>query len=411
MTQDEVILRLDNNIASYTSFVNARVSNLDELTNEAIADLKQSVSDKAGRYILDLTPLISRLYLSANYHYLRVMFYASPGLIAVLAAIIQGILMVYKIIKQFADIIHLAEILQAAKILRIIWPSFRNWWDGIMRKVSDFSKQLGWGADGLSHLLNVTTTVFTTVSSLRGRTPSESAWWRFEKSQDALIQFGAMAESFSHDPAKWIGDTFDSQQAFAASDLQNWWGKTSAWIEETTKWADSALTKVSGLIIEFAKFQDFLPITIANHIPREIWNTLNRTSDFIDDEILPIIQQVNRTMEEINAVMEAQRQRTALLVEQLTRPGDLLLGLEDLTQAGQWDQLSKIDDITSRKFISDIADYDGEETIIMRQLESVSRAVSAPTPPPSFMRLEDMVRNPVHTPGVRYYSTWQVGNY
>jgi len=225
------------------------------------------------------------------------------------------------------------------------------------------------------------------------------------------LQFGSMAESFSHDPTKWISDVFDTQQYMVARDVEQWWVKTSAWIEETTKWADKALTNVSGLIIEFAKFQDFLPVIVANYIPREIWDTLHRTSDFIDEEILPIITHINRTIDEVNAVMEAQRQRTASLVEQLTRPGDVLLGFENLTEAGQWDQLGKIDDVTSRKFLSDIVEYEGEETIIMRQLESVSRAVAAPTPAPSFLRLEDIIRNPVRTPGVKYYSTWQIGDY
>ena len=154
-----------------------------------------------------------------------------------------------------------------------------------------------------------------------------------------------------------------------------------------------------------------LPGFISNHIPAAIWDGIALANSTIDQTLLPAITNISSTLDEVNSVINAQRNRAIELAERLAHPGDVMLGLDQLTDYEKKDQENKIDDVASRKYNEDTDKYAEDDAALIDELDKTSALFDAGISSLPFMSLEDVIpgTNPVIIK--EPFETWFVGGY
>lgn len=358
-----------------------------------------------------LVNYMSLLYDRSMYNALRGHWHASPGLWAILVAIWGVIVFVYKAVVWIIDILKIKEILEIAAILRIIWPEFRVKYDKILGKISEFSKQIGFGADGLIHLINASQTGLNVLKSITGK----SYEWLYiagaDKALRALAFVSSGAYEIASDPASVLNRSFFRPSEETGRLITTKWDETMAWLEDTTDKAKVALQKANdtfnSLLVMAANMPDF----ISNHIPDFIPDSLNWLNATIDNDILPALTNINKQFTQINAVLQAERDRAEALAAQLMLPGDLLENIDSLPDSEKAEQEIKIDDITSRFYEKQTDEITTSDSAIISELESVRLLYLAAVPIPEFSNVETSGRpGIIYTPAEKVIG-WFVGDF
>jgi hypothetical protein len=414
MNSDQSIVhieRLDACIKPYIHLCETRVSLLEENINQHIQSFKEITENKVADQVLSITPYFNYLYLSAEYHLASALFYASPGLWALLIGIWGVLVFIYNAIKWIVDILHIRELLAIADILRIVWPAFRDKYDKILGKISEFSAQIGWGTDGLIHLIQASQ---SGMNIIRGLTGKSFEWLKIASAEKAIRSLkivSALSHEIATNPSHVLDTAFGIPNEESSREVMRWWEKTSDWIQDASDNALKAVTQIKDTINDLQDLRNRMPAFVRDNIPKAIWDGIAWSDQMIDGKILPALTKINTTFDSVNAVLEGHRRRTATLVEQLTRPGDVLLAMDKLSEAGRIGQEAKIDDATSRKYERETDRYVVQDASIIAEFKRVATALAAPRPPPVFMTIEEM---PPHLiPGIvlEDHETWFVGDY
>jgi len=407
----ERIAKIEEGLMDCTRLAGLRVSSLEADVNHSIQVFKELTENKVAGQVLTLTPHITRMYLDAEYHLACALFYASPALFAILSAIWGVIVFVYNIVKWTIDILHIRELLIIADILKVIWPAFRDRMNAIYAKVSEFSASIGWGADGLLHLIQSAQQGINVLGGLMGK---DDSWLRIKGADrviTALQAFSGGSNLIATDPGRLFDIVFGVSTRGTHTDALLWWRKTEQWIQKAADTAEDAIRKVSAAIGSLQDLENRLPAFVRENIPAAIWEGLNRADAMIDGTLLPALSRIDRTFSEVNAVLEAHRKTAASLVDQLTRPGDVLLGVDKLTDAGRLAQENIIDDVTSRKYERDAEDAEIGDGVIIAEFARIAQALEAPAPPPAYLTLEYVPGKIIPGIVLEDRETWFVGDY
>jgi len=408
---DKRIERLDGCIDEYVGLIESRVLTLEATAESDVRCLRITSENRIGEIEVRLVPYINSLYLSAEYHLTCALFYASPGLFAILAAVWGVIVFVYETVKWIIDILHIKELLVIADILSVIWPAFRTRMNKIYGKISEFSAQIGWGADGVMHLLQATQQGISTLGGFLGKDDSWLEIKGADRAIDAMRRLSDNAYAIERDPGGVLDIIFKAESRWTKFEISEFWQGVSLTIERAADNAINAIGKVNGAITALQDLRNTLPGFIRDNIPQQIWAGIEWVDMQIDDMILPALSRIDRTFNEVNAVLEAHRKKAESLVDQLTRPGDVLLGMDKLTEAGRLLEEDKIDDAASRKYERETDLYEEEDAGIIAEFARISEALEVPAPPPVFLAIEDM---PPHmVPGIvlEDRETWFVGDF
>lgn len=414
MSPDKVDTRmekLDECFGRVAQTIEDRVLMLEATAEGGVRAFRELEENRVGEIEVSLIPYVNYLYLSAEYHLTVFWFHASPSFIGILITIWSVIVFVYNAVKWVVDFLHIRELLKIAEILSVIWPEFRYRMNKIYGKISEFSAQIGWGADGLSHMIQAAQSGVNVLGSVLGEKWSWVEIKGADKVVDSMQWLSARAGSIASDPGLVLAQIFYNNNIRTFYEISSWWDKTSAWIDTAAENARKAIVQVSETIDSLQDLENRLPAFVRDNIPQKIWDGLDWADAQIDGTLLPAITKFNKTFDEVNARLDSHRSTAASLVAQLTRPGDVLLGMDKLTAESRLAQEDKIDDAASRKYERDTDKYESEDAGIIAEFARISDALAVPLEPPAFLTIEDM---PAHlVPGIvlEDRETWFVGDY
>lgn len=357
-------------------------------------------------YIIRVTGVLTA---NAEYHLTRAYFRTSPGIIAIILGIIDIIGEVIRWISIVNDIIVALTGENIAHWLNYLIPGFEEAWERMMIRISNLSSALGWGVDGVGHLLNAVNLGGETWCMIRGKPKDTFKLEKVNRLQSLLGDMGSKLDEWENVPGKfidWIVEHTNRGAYWEGSKMFRDWGN------KITQWSDQTIqifSNISSIASELSALQDNMPDLIARNIPQVVWDSLERVQNVIDDSILPVVNDIMDRVDEVNQVLDDYRERAEAIAESLNRPGDILERINNLSEQLKQEQLEKVESAANSLFEKANTDEYNEKAVEFANLGSIIEVLqSAPRPLP-FMQYE----LPGRSPGIvaEYQETWFVGDY
>jgi len=402
---------LTADIDYFTRLTKSRVEYLYTRTEGIIKEFEQNTELRVNRSISALTPGIEAVTTNVNILIFRVTFHASPEVLAILAAMVH----IYNIVRIAVFVTNVIKIVgtifQIHKIVAALWPKYREAYERLLTRVSEASAAIGWGVDGIGHLMNAAVGGINVLGGLMGKNFHLTSFEFMERGNDLIQTMSRMFDSLEADPGKWLTILFENNNMITHRNTENWWKNTSDWITEGLDRAEEALQGVSGIISEVQSIQNNMPEVVRQNIPIGLWLGLSSAQTTINDVLLPRVTDAQRQLEQINNVIGTYSEKFTDIAHRLRHPGDMLSEVDNLYPWQQQSQLNQIDDVTSREFDFWTEEERSEIQHDLDDFDRIDRALSAPTPEPGFMSLEAVNGKSLRGIEVEYQETWMIGGY
>jgi len=412
MTDDRI--RLTINRAS------SHVASYKQLTDSSVTALKQAVRDDCARFREEISLRVSRIEIviiketvtlvdDADYHLLRAYFHASPSLWAIIIAIVGFIKLVIEIINIINTVLQVITGQTLAYWLDFIIPGFEAAWRDIMNKVSQFSALLGWGVDGVHHLLNIRNASVDLWGMVTGKELDTVKVEKYYRTANLLNSYSDYLALWQANPgaqiASWAETGSESRFWEGADKIRGIVDKIGVFGDKVTV----ALESIGTISNELLAMRNDMPAFVANNIPQALWDTVSWTEHLVIDRVIPFANRLSGRIDELDAMLEAQQAKAEALADKIAHPGDMLAEIANLPGYARDDQLFKIDSVTSSLMsaqnIANFAAVEGD----LRAFALTAKALETPPPALSFMELE----LPERPGGVvtRFAPGWQVGDF
>lgn len=332
------------------------------------------------------------IYLEFKYRVAMLYLPSSLSLSGIIAAIVAALKVISSIVKTLVELVKLLHLDDIHRILMLLWPEYRNQIAKIKAKVSQMSDIVGWGTDGMAHLLHATLGGINSLGALMGKPDDWIMGKRAEQTLRILGGISASAKEISNDPSLVLSWVFDRYTDEVNQEGRDFWANTSALISKGTEIAQEALTGLGGAVNELQAIKNGMPEAVRKNIPAEIWNTLDKADRIIADTLLPAVHLVQAKIDQINKVIEDSRIQLMGLAARIKKPGDILLGVDDLPDYARAAQEALIDEVTSRRFAEAADSERGALSADLEEFDRIDQLLSVETPPPVFLTLETPAR-------------------
>ena len=414
MTEKDVekrILRIEAAAGMFVRLTEKRVENIEIDVEESISAFRERAGEEIGDIQLAIIPYANYLYKSAMYHICCVEFHASPAFISFLLAVYGIGKTIYKAAKWCYDVMHISLILKLHKIVYTLLPSYRVKVDRLFEHVSKFSDAIGWGADGLLATIQVARTfgqIAGEISGIKGL-ELDAAW--INRSVEIVTKIQTDAGTYKRYPQR-ILDYIDYR-----------WGHhdeytATNWIGNITRLVDLGATKIQSLALDAKSFlsnlQDLknsMPKYVLDNIPQSIWDDLDWAERQIDNNLLPKITTINKSITAIDGILEIRRKEAAKLADKMLRPGTMLLGVDDLPSYLRNIEEANVDDVASRKFARETSEQEKDDAGMWYGFAMMHEAMQTEVKPPSFAKLEPISKGAIVPQTDASRRTWFVGDY
>jgi hypothetical protein len=414
MTVKEVessVVRVNKDVLSLVNEREDKILSLANNVYNAVLTKQKETEINVSLINLQLQNYTYQLNLNAYYHYLKSAIDPDPGFIA----IVLGVYNVIKSVVTFIQMIVNSKVFQVLllihKILVTVWPDYKKATDRIIKNVSDFSKQVGMGADGLHHLLSAVASTAGMITGLAGEKTDFTAQQWYIKSNKTLQLISNVANTWSVDPIghltsiSWYSGVADQEA------MNKWWTETSEWINSGINDVAKSVQDITGITDDLQQAISLMPQFVQENIPSWVQDGLNNVNDLINESINPALNQVRQQVNIINNVLNEYKINIHNLQNGLLNPGVTLLRVDDLNAVEKERQLAMIDDVTSRDFVEQTTkDREGLSNTI-DTLDSIVEALTAPTPEPQQYSLESVPGRPKPEITIEAHETWMVGGY
>jgi len=375
----------------------------------ACGPLQEEVSINLTSCETRLTRVISLICEDAEYHILTAYYRASPGVISFIIGILKFIAKLIGIIETINEFALLITGENLAYWLDKLIPGFQDAWNDIMNKISEFSGMLGWGVDGVLHLMNATHAGADLWGMVTGKEMDTVRVEKYKRTEILMNSYSKALYQWQVNPGEQIAKYAEEASA------RMYWGGYVKIHEITDKLgafgdkAEEALTGLGTISSELLGIRNDMPAFIAKNIPQGLWDGIERVDTAINDRILPALRDITDRIDELDAVLDSYQKKAAELAERLAHPGDMLAEIDKLPGYARKEQLTKIDDVTSsllrEQNEAEYAALEGD----LREFGIIAEALSHPPAPLEFMELE----LPGRAPGIvaEPRETWFAGDY
>ena len=366
---------------------------------------------RMGEVTALLTSYVSYVYLNTNHRIDQVVFHHSPSLIGIITTIVSIGVWIYNAVKTVIVVLHLGLIWRIHKIVYALWPEYRAKVDEIMGKISEMSGIVGQGVDGLIHLLHTAQSGINIYSAFMGK---DILWLEGERAL-AIERIGKGLKDYAlmlaSNPSKALNDLFYDASNTTYTKFADWWDKTELWLNETAEKAEQALINISETTSYLLEFQNSMPQFVRDHIPQSILDGLTWVTEKVDNDILPLITNLSDELEEAAAEITRQRAKAAELAARLALPGNILLGVDQLTDTEKSQQEVVIDDVTSRVFEREADEVTRNDSALIEALASIKQLSLLDIPDTEFSGLEDYGRPGILWDEAEKVDGWFVGDF
>jgi len=387
------------------------VASIDLVITERVTELRYLVSARQAELILTEAEYINALYYDATYHLTRAYHHASPSLVAIIATIVGILADVWKVVQWVLKILKIIDDLHALGILDDIWPWLDKQYTAMLNKISEFSKDLGWGVDGVLHVLNAVEGFTNVYSALAGKTKQWAWLAKLEQKEAVLKTWSADLQKLQKNPAELIDMVTDRIGLWYYEELNPKRVKVFEVLDTTVNRLEKAGQAADYAITELYKIQTDMPKLVAKYIPKEIWDKLAKVDEFIDSKFLPALEAVDKKLNQYENILAKYQEKMSELADRIAHPGDVLAGVDNLPDYARIDQEKKIDDVASREMARRNAEQWAAMEPNLKEFSKVIAASKAPTPAPGFMTLEIGEGTPAPGITVEPHETWMVGDY
>jgi len=410
---DELILftldRVDNHIASYKQLTDSSVTALKEAVREDCARFREEISLRVSVLETELIRVTVVLTHDVDYHLLRAYYHASPSLTGMILAIVGFIKIVIGIINTINTLLKVITSETLAYWLDKLMPGFQDRWNDIMNKISQFSSALGWGVDGVNHLVNSFSAGADLWSMVTGKDRSAAQMEKIRQIKSLTQGYQLSLKSWQDNPGSEIAalsDTWSKMRYDAGAGFIN---NLTDKLTGATDRIELIAGGVGTITSELLAIRNDMPAFIAKNIPQALWDAVGWADTMINDRLLPRLDELSDKLDEVDAVLEAHRAKAEALADKIAHPGDLLAEIDKLPLYARTDQLIKIDSVTSAMLReSNEAEFATAEGNL-REFSIIAEALSHAPPAPGFMLLELPGRSPGIVEEPR--ETWFVGDY
>lgn len=395
----------------FVSLTGGRIDQVNEALDHDIYTLELSIRLRVAGIEAILIPALTIVYQSAVYHTLRAYWHASPSLLAILAAIWAVVLVIWQIIKIIIWVVDLIKTLHLDDLLAEYWPAFEEARTKFRQWVGELSEAIGWGVDGLLHLLHATQGFTDVLGGLMGKTYTwmDAEW--MVKTGNVLDKVSFYSNQITERPGEIMEILFQGEMRDSFHLSSTFGDDLMDKIRDGAISGTRALSDLRDVADELASIQEGMPDLIRQHIPPGIFDSLEEFSDVIDNQILPRIAQVERYVDLLDSIFDSHALRLGELANKLAHPGTNLLTIDDLPSYARDAEEWAIDNVASRKF-GDLAD--AERYAMEGDLAAfaiIDAAATAPLPPPEFMTIELPQRAALHGIVAEPHETWFIGGY
>ena len=399
---------LTDSILSYTG---VRIDQANEALDYDIYTIETVTRLRIAKIEADLIRVISILYQDAEYHTMRAYWHASPALQAILAAIWAAILLIWQIIKWIIQVVNLIKALKLDDLLAQYWDWFYEAREKFRRWASELSEALGWGVDGLLHIIHATQSFTGVLGGLMGKNYN---WMQAEwmlKTGNVLDLVSKTTNQIKENPGEILEILFQNEMG-ATLKLSSDWGKELfATIDEGLTKAKSALWGLTLVSHELSSIQEDMPQVVRDNIPQGIWDGLERFEEVIESEIMPRVLAAERQLALVGSLMTLQGNKLMSLADKLAHPGTNLLSIDNLPPYMRDPEEWAVDDIASRQFNQWANEDRAAMSADLSAFTLIDQAASSPIPALPFMTIESPARGALMGIVAEPQETWFVGGY
>jgi len=405
----EALNNYDATVDSFLSVVDKEAMPVKQSVRVACLPLQDKITIDINSCEIYLVRSTTLLTYSAEYHILRAYFHASPSLMAFLLAVYAVISTIIEVISFINTIIEVITGETLAYWLDKLLPGFQDVWNDIMKQISVISATLGWGVDGLGHLMNAFNIGAETWGIMTNKPRDAVKLEKVVRTQHFINTLSSQLTGWENDPGSMIDWIVDHGNNRGFGDAQGVISKFNDKIGSINDTTTQIASNVSGITGELLAIQNNMPEVIAKNIPQVIWDSLTFADSAINNRILPALTNITDKIEELDAVLESHRKKAEELADRIAHPGDMLAEIDKLPGYARQNQLIKIDDVTSQLMKEgNEADFAAMQSDLSN-FAKVAAALGNPPSPLSFMELELPGRSPGITP--EPHESWFVGDY
>jgi len=188
-----------------------RIEQINEALNLDINTLEQITELRVSRAEARLMGAVTLIYEDAVYHTLRAYWHASPSLMLILAAVWGIIQIVWQIVNYIIQVVQVIKALKLDDMLASIWPEFEKARQKFRAWVGELSEAIGWGVDGLLHLIHATQGFTDVLGGLTGKTYSwMDAQWML-KTGNVLKRVSSLSAQIKERPGEILEILFQGE--------------------------------------------------------------------------------------------------------------------------------------------------------------------------------------------------------
>ena len=408
---EQTIKTVEGLTERYVDLTGGRITQVNEALDRYILTLEQIITLQVASIEGILIRGVTVVYRGAEFHTLRAYFQASPGLIAILTAIWTVIKIVWKIVQTIMSVVQVLTDLKVFELMASIWPAFNEARNNFRKWVSELSETLGWGVDGLLHILHATQGFTDVLGGLAGKTYTwmDAAW--MEKTGNLLTNVSKYADQIGDDPGKILEILFQGEQRKSYVSFLHFGNDLTNKLWNLAKHSTEALTGLSDVADELSAIQNNMPEVIRANIPASIWSSLEGFSEIVTTQILPRIQKVENLLTIYDNVFATNSKQMGELADRLAHPGTNLLGIDDLPDYARDSELWAVDEVASRLFGEGVDKDRADMQSDLDKFDIIDKALMAPLPVLPFMDIESPQRAALYGITVDFQETWFVGGY
>jgi hypothetical protein len=318
---------------------------------------------------------------------------------------------VFTAAKTFAEAIHLKTIIAVHRIAYFASEDYRQMMNEVFRKIRNASEAMGLGPYFINLALQNARTIVLDVSAMMGRKfdLGNVVWFKTMKGWMEVLE--EKAEHYIQEPGALIEDIFDiilkDTINAGASEQQGLF----KWVEGAAKVINNTVKDLDTIRKDLMKLINDLPKEIREEIYDEIGGVIHDVNDFFEEDFPRYKDHVYGIIEAINGDQNSLQSRVGGIVDRISKPGDLLEGVDALDSWDRRRQEEKINDVANRQSWRESDELAGEAEHSFQRLARLADALEREFEPPDYHVPEQ--KKPTQPPGEQSSGpdTWYVGDY
>jgi len=314
-------------------------------------------------------------------------------------------------IETVLDVIHFDTIMRLNDIAVIVSSDYRDLMNKIYTEISEFSSSIGFGAYGVALLLENTRKLVLDVSAMSGhKYDLANVVWLGELNR-ILTTVSTQGRAIARNPAMLFDIMREKVEKKRYQQKEETYSKTLVDLQNIIKRADYIVQGVSTVAGDLRQLKNDLPQSMQRKIDSALEGVLKPFDDWKRDYYEPYKKEYETI---IGALGKNVRDQTLInedVIARLLHPGDLIAGIDDLSEDERIDQENKIGDVAGRSFnreMQPVSNYIGEQNSEMRL---ITAALKVELPPPAWFKGE--LQGTIHKFPVQVASgeNWYKGDY